>query len=409
MGAFMLTAQKTRTIRNVLIVMCAIIGVSSTVRADEYYAGGDTVDINRDVLGFLYIADATVNLHENAWVKSVYGSEGQVWADSGSTLNIYGGKIDEILIVTGSAMPAAQVTVFGSAFAINGNPIEPGTPEVLLREDFLSGVYETGTAFGFYVDCYWLDDEFLTVKLAWLGGAPALPKIEAAPEAIEFGQVEVGVQQSAFITVANTGDAPLTVESLTILQGEGTDFGFMPLEQLPLTIAPDSRVEVEVVFMPSAEGPYEAIFQIVSDDPEKSLVEVMLTGTGFVMEEPELTVKEKIDVIRAFYNAGIKDGTIVGTGPRKTAEARVAVVDLSLAVARNLIFGGYNRLALMPLESVAAKTDGKVWPCDFVAGPSAPELNAMVEDLIDDIKGEYPHKIKCHKWQQWHKWFKGKK
>ena len=114
-------------------------------------------------------------------------------------------------------------------------------------------------------------------------------------------------------------------------------------------------------------------------------------------------------MIRAFYNESINDGTIVGTGARKTADARVSVVELSLAVARNLIYSGYNRLALMPLESVAAKTDGKDWPGDFVAGPSVPELNAMVEDLIDDIKGEYPREIRCHKWQQWHKWYKHKK
>lgn len=408
----MLTAQTTRTTRNVLIVLCAMIGAFGTVRADEYYYGGQTVDIDRPVLGWLWIADATVNLQENAWVKNVYNPQGQllsageVWADSGSTLNIYGGKIDQLLIVTGSSMPAAQVTVFGAAFAINGIPVEPGTPEVFLQEEFLSGVYETGTEFGFYVDCYWLEDEFLTVNLVWLGGAP---EIEVTPEAIEFGQVEVGVQQSAFVTVANTGDAPLTVESLTILQGEGTDFGFMPLEQLPLAIEPNTMVEMEVVFMPSAEGPYEAIFQIVSDDPEQSLVEVMLTGTGFIAEEPELTVKEKIDVIRAFYYAGLQDGSIVGTGRGRTAEARAAMVELSLTVARNLIYCGHERLALMPLESVATKTDGKVWPCDFVAGPSVPELNAMVNDLIDDIKAEYPRITRCHKWQKWHQWFKHKK
>jgi hypothetical protein len=130
-----------------------------------------------------------------------------------------------------------------------------------------------------------------------------------------------------------------------------------------------------------------------------------MTGTGFIEEEPELTTKEKIDAIRAFYQAGLINEE---SSARVTAKqrCRAAAVGLSLAMAQNLIHGGYERLALISLESVASKTDGKDWPFDYVAGASVPELNAMVADLIANIKDEYPAKPKLNQYTKWHWWYK---
>ena len=388
----MRTLQKSTKIRNVLTLACLLTCVFSTARADESYEDGAVVDIDREVLGWIWIADATVNLKENAWVKNVYDAQGQllspgyVWAASGSVLNIYGGKIDELLILTGSIEPAAQVTVYGSVFAINGIPVVPGTPEVVLYEDDLSGVYESGTTFSFKVECVFLDTGYYQpIKLVWLGETPQMPQIEVTPETVEFGQVEVGAQQTAVVTVANTGNAPLTLQSLAILQGARTDFGFIPLEQLPLTIAPESVRTITVVFAPAAEGPFEAILQIAGNDAETPVVEVLLTGSGIVVV-PALTPKQQIAAINAFYLEGLKDGTIVGIGPGKSGSAKAIALGHMLVCARQLIDGGYTYWALIPLWSVEDKTDGKPRPADFVQGPSVPVLNAMINQLIMDIR-----------------------
>ena len=130
---------------------------------------------------------------------------------------------------------------------------------------------------------------------------------------------------------------------------------------------------------------------------------MLLTGIGVVTEETELTAKEKIAAICDFYRAGINDGTIAGTGPGNFGKARASVIEMSLTTSQNLINGGYERFALVPLESVAAKTTGRGWPWDFVAGPAVPELNTMIRDLIEDIRGEYPRKTMYHNWFQWKK------
>lgn len=391
-------------------LFCLLFLCLGSVQADEEYYGGVVVNIDRDVNGWLWISDATVNLYENAWIKDVYYngnvvSAGAVWAESGAVLNIYGGKFDSLLYVTTSynSFPEAQVTVYGGAFTVDGVPVVPGTAEIFLSNQVLGGVYESGTEFAFSVVCFTEGDFYMTVKLGWIDSAP---DIEVTPDAVDFGEVEVGAQQSAFITIANTGNGNLSLQALAIQQAGEVDFGFMPLAQLPITIEPDSSVTVEVVFAPSAEGPYEALFRVFSDDPETPIAEAVMTGTGFIEEEPELTTKEKIDAIRAFYQAGLINGRIVGTGNGKNSAARAAAVGFSLAMAQNLIHGGYERLALISLESVASKTDGKDWPFDYVAGASVPELNAMVADLIENIKDEYPRKPKLNQYTKWHWWYK---
>ena len=141
--------MNTRQIR--LIITSAVIiamTAASLAGADEVYSGGVTVDINRDVNGYLWIEDATVNLLENAHIKNAQ-YYGDIYAVSGCVLNIYGGVIDNFLYVTTSYndMPEAQVTIYGSQFAIDGNPVAEGTTEVFLQNQRLSGVYQNGTPF----------------------------------------------------------------------------------------------------------------------------------------------------------------------------------------------------------------------------------------------------------------------
>lgn len=406
MGVLMCNNRNNLMFRQAGVVMCLLICFVGWVQADEFYDGGVTVDIDREVNGWLWVADATVNLYENAWIKNVYNASGglvvpgEVWAESGAVLNIYGGKIDWILIVTTSynALAEAQVTVFGSAFEVDGIPVTPGTPELFLSNNVLSGVYESGTAFAYPVSCFKEGVFYTTVKLGWIESAP---QIEVSAETVEFGQVEVGALQTAFRTVANVGSGNLSLQDIVIQQignlaiqsaviqyRDNLDFEVMPLAQLPVTMEPNSVIEIEVVFAPWQEGPYEAVLQIFSDDPERPLVEVLVTGVGVQSEEPELTPADKIAAINDFYMDGLKDGSIYGLGPGKSGRARATVIYLTLQMARNLIDGGYERFALIPLRSASQKTSGRGWPRDFVGGPAVPELNALINDLIDDIRGK---------------------
>lgn len=390
------------------VLFCLLVCCTGFVKADEFYADGQIEDIDRIVDGWLAVADATVNLYENAWIKDYYNERGQlvsvgeIWAYSGAVLNIFGGQVDYKLFISSlnNGSPEAEVTFYGTDFTVDDVPVEPGTPELYLNNKVLGGVYESGTEFAISVVCFSEGDFYMTVKLGWIESAP---EIEVSSDRVEFGEVEVGQTGSVFVTIANNGSGNLSLQALEIEQSEDSDFDFMPLAQLPVTMEPNEIIDVELVFAPLAEGPYEGYLLIYSDDPEFPLVEVLLTGTGIITEEVELTAKEKIAAICDFYRAGIQDGTIVGTGPGNSGKARAAVIEMSLTTAQNLINGGYERFALVALKSVAAKTAGWGWPWDFVAGPAVPELNTMIRDLIEDIRGDYPRKIMYHHWFQWKK------
>ncbi len=143
-----------------------VIGLSGSLAADEYYAGGVTVDIDYEIYGYLWVEDATVNLYENAHIinDAFYGD---IYATSGAVINMYGGTVEGIFFVApgSTAFADAQVTIYGTDFAIDGVPVEPTVTEVYLQNQQLSGMYVSGTEFSHLVDC---SASGVTIKLAWI-------------------------------------------------------------------------------------------------------------------------------------------------------------------------------------------------------------------------------------------------
>jgi hypothetical protein len=279
--------MNTRQLR--LIIASAVIvamTAASIAQADEVYAGGVTVNIDRDVNGYLWVEDATVNLLENAHIKNAK-YYGDIYAVSGCVLNIYGGVIDNFLYVTTSYndLPEAQVTIYGSQFAIDGIPVAEGTPEVFLQNQQLSGVYQNGTPFSHWVDCFIEGDFYLTVKLGWI---ISKPEMAAAPQSLDFGQVKVGTAARQTVTIANKGNANLSLQSVSFVQDSNPDFSYAPLAQLPLTIEPGSAVAVTVVFLPSMAGDALGVLKITSDDADAPFADIILTGAGIV---PDIAVE----------------------------------------------------------------------------------------------------------------------
>lgn len=158
--------KQTKKHVNLLVLAAIFLGCLGFVSADEYYAGGVTVDIDYEVFGYLWVEDATVNLYENAHIinDTFFGD---IYATSGAVINIYGGTVDGIFLVTTSSdqFSEAEVTIYGTDFAVDGVPVDPAVTEVYLVNQQLSGVYASGTAFSHLVDT---STSGTTVKLAWL-------------------------------------------------------------------------------------------------------------------------------------------------------------------------------------------------------------------------------------------------
>ncbi len=374
--------------RGLAILCWLLICCFSSAQALVWFNDGDEYDVDFVIEGAVWIDNSTVNLWDGAWIKSNAdtGAVGDVCVYDGGVLNIYGGKIDNLIILMplGTNLPDAEVTVFGRDFAVDGEPLEEGTTEMFLEYNLLSGVYEDGTPFAFKVDGFGEGSFNLPINFVWI----EVPEIDIWPDTVTFGEIEIGQEKIETITVANIGTASLEIQDLQIVQGDAMDFEVIDTDLLPLTVDPNSAVEFDLLYLPSEQGPATAVLQISSNDPDRSLVEVQLTGAGVLPEEPERCAYEQINAICAFYLQGLKDGTIVGDGPGRSGRFRAIALGHQLITARHLIRGGYERFALFVLWSVEQRTNGMRRPPDFVAGPAVPELNAMVNELIGDIRAQ---------------------
>jgi hypothetical protein len=105
-----------------------------------YVYNGQTVNIN-DGHDYLTVYNmGTANLYPGAYIYS------GIMALSGSTINFYGGQMGDSSRILTIGNP--QITVHGTNFAVNGEPLDPSetsfTLDYLLPYHELTGFYENG-------------------------------------------------------------------------------------------------------------------------------------------------------------------------------------------------------------------------------------------------------------------------
>ena len=106
------------------------------------------------------------------------------------------------------------------------------------------------------------------------------PDITVSPLTYDYEYVEVGDTATTVVTISNDGESDLVIDDLVLVPSGASLFYFSSEPDLPLTLPPGWTVDVEITFVPQLEGSTEANFIISSDDPDESIVEVNLTGTG---------------------------------------------------------------------------------------------------------------------------------
>ncbi len=102
------------------------------------------------------------------------------------------------------------------------------------------------------------------------------PEISISHASYDFGDTQVGI--SAFwsgLFVANQGEAPLTIESISV-----DNPVFICSVLTPITMDSWTGAFLPVVFTPTDAGFVEGTMTIVSNDPEHPEAEVALSGTG---------------------------------------------------------------------------------------------------------------------------------
>jgi len=171
--------------------------------------------------------------------------------------------------------------------------------DVALQDEFLwivdyweYTICKVDTTDGQVVECHMTEDErpagivydgqFLWYIDGPLGGASTLYKVDLGGSGTpqinlpyttwDFGNVAVGDSAVWSMNIGNTGTAPLEVENLQV-PGAAPIFSW---QSFPVTIEPGESVNIDVIFKPSAPGPLNTVFQVLSDDPINPSVDVWL-------------------------------------------------------------------------------------------------------------------------------------
>lgn len=97
------------------------------------------------------------------------------------------------------------------------------------------------------------------------------PAIGLSREVVDFGKIKLGKSYLYSVIVENRGDGDLLITNIGDVNDEG-----LPLNRK--FIKKGKKVEITFYFTPEKKGPFEETAQITSNDPQRPVVEIRLTG-----------------------------------------------------------------------------------------------------------------------------------
>ncbi len=93
---------------------------------------------------------------------------------------------------------------------------------------------------------------------------------------------------------------------------------------------------------------------------------------------------QQIGEVEDFFDEAVADGTLLGSGPGRSAAGRLGALDNMLAQVEAYIEQG-DTAAAVKLQRVYDRCDGQARPPDFVGGSAASELASLVQEFIDEL------------------------
>ncbi len=102
------------------------------------------------------------------------------------------------------------------------------------------------------------------------------PQISLSTSAVNFGNVQMTTSGSSSLTLSNSGNADLTISSVTV---SGAGFGFNGITT-PKVISAGQTASVNLTFNPPAQGAATGTLTISSNDTVHPTTTVALSGTG---------------------------------------------------------------------------------------------------------------------------------
>ena len=97
--------------------------------------------------------------------------------------------------------------------------------------------------------------------------------LNVTPAAVEFGDVALGKEATATVSLQNDGIVPMTVTQLSQLDG-----GEFEVRGLPLTLGPGQQTRVAVRYRPPELGTHERSLQLQTDSPDAPGKSIAMRG-----------------------------------------------------------------------------------------------------------------------------------
>ena len=120
------------------------------------------------------------------------------------------------------------------------------------------------------------------VALGGTGTADPVPVLTTSSSALPFGQVVVGATTTQDLTISNTGNATLSINSILLNGGLFS----IPAQTYPVQLQPNQQLQVVVTFAPNAAGNDVGNLTIASNGGNTTVV---LSGTGVPPSVPVLS------------------------------------------------------------------------------------------------------------------------
>lgn len=134
------------------------------------------------------------------------------------------------------------------------------------------------------------DENPFAVALTGTGVPVPQPDLAIEPRWCDFGEVIVGTVSTSDFVVRNLGEVDLQV---TALQLGGADSAFFSvlIDSIGFGLLPGGQTTFSVRFIPTEVRPYSAVLRLLSNDPDENPFQVILTGNGIPVPQPDIAVQ----------------------------------------------------------------------------------------------------------------------
>ena len=161
-----------------------------------------------------------------------------------------------------------------------------------------------------------------------------------------FGNVLVEtISDTLTFTIKNYGTEDLNVTSIS---DPGEPYSLIDLPEVPVNIPPNQSLAFKVIFSPTIEGRADAKVTISSNDANDPVIDVLLSGRGFILNPAE---------------AGVYYGTLGNSDPNAGG---LITIDISTG-AGNLIglTGVHSDVSLSGIQGLTINSKGEIFAADI--------------------------------------------